>query len=170
MEGVPRYEVKLVPHNIYWKKEFKVIKNRIQNIIGDNIEEIQHVGSTSMDGICSKPILDIAVLVKEISAVDIKLFEEYGYEFCGNQSNNNHHILFVLRSENNLSLQHIHCFDNNDDDYYEMIKFRDIINGNRETALKYEMLKRELAIKYPKNRLAYTKGKAKFISKLITAK
>ncbi|WP_406542665.1 GrpB family protein [Clostridium ljungdahlii] len=39
---------------------------------GDNVNYIQHVGSTSISGIYAKPILDIAIVLKSFEDMNIE--------------------------------------------------------------------------------------------------
>lgn len=44
-------EVRIVPYDPQWKAEFEKIKAMIQSYIGEYVESIQHVGSTSVEGL-----------------------------------------------------------------------------------------------------------------------
>jgi len=72
----------------------------------------------------------------------------------------------VLRSEQGLSLQHIHCYDRNEKGFYQLVGFRDYLNQHLEEAKQYEMLKQKLAENYAENRAAYTKSKEEFIQSI----
>ena len=102
MEGVERYKVRLLPHSEEWKKEYEKTKDEIEKVLGDNIIDIQHVGSTSIKGICAKPILDVAVIIKTLEANHIESMKSLGYDFCGSRNETNTYFLFVLRGENEI--------------------------------------------------------------------
>ena len=40
------------------------------DIFGDFIMDIQHFGSTSIKGLCAKPVIDILIVVSDISQID----------------------------------------------------------------------------------------------------
>lgn len=169
MEGVERYKVRLLAHNEAWKLEYLQTRDEIQGIWGENILDIQHVGSTAIERICAKPILDIAIRLKSIDKMDIEGLEKQGYDFCGARNEKNTYYLFVLRGENQISLKHIHCYAPEEDEYFKLVKFRDYLNFNLDYAKQYERLKISLAEKYPDDRVAYTVGKEEFI-KMIYSK
>lgn len=50
--------------------------------------DIEHIGSTAINGICAKPILDVAVKLKSIKDMDIDAMKRLGYEYCGPQKGN----------------------------------------------------------------------------------
>ncbi len=166
MEGVARYQVRLLPHNVAWEEEFQQVKNWLERCWQQNVIDIQHVGSTAIKTICAKPILDIAVQLHSIHLMDIPALVQQGYEYRGLQGGNESHHLFVLRSEQGLSLQHIHCYDRNEKGFYQLVGFRDYLNQHLEEAKQYEMLKQKLAENYAENRAAYTKSKEEFIQSI----
>ena len=163
MEGVERYQVKLLPHNPAWEREFISVREELQAVWGDNILDIQHVGSTAILSICAKPILDVAVRLKSIHAMDVKRLQACRYDYCGAQHGKDGYHLFVLRGENQVSLRHIHCYDRKEKEFEQLVGFRDYLNGNEAAAMQYEALKIQLAAKYPYDREAYTRGKEQFI-------
>lgn len=93
MEGVPRREVKLLPHNPAWDAEFLQTKAQLTDCLQDNIIDIQHVGSTAIPAICAKPILDVAVKLESIHDMDIDALVSHGYDYRGAQGGNDHYHL-----------------------------------------------------------------------------
>jgi GrpB-like predicted nucleotidyltransferase (UPF0157 family) len=166
MEGVERYKVRLLPHSRLWDVEFLEVKNELQKICKDNILDIQHVGSTAISSICAKPILDVAIKLKSIKSMKIEQLKTLGYDYCGAQHGNENYHLFVLRGENQISLRHIHCYDQTEKEFDLLVGFRDYLNAHHVMAVQYEHLKKELADKFPDDRIAYTKGKAEFIQSI----
>ena len=116
MIGVERYKVALVPHDDNWAYEYQLTQNELKKILGDNIIEIHHVGSTAIKGIVSKPIIDIAVVVESIEAINFAGMESAGYEYYGECIDTGKH-LFVRRIDGNISTHHIGCYLKNNDDY-----------------------------------------------------
>ena len=163
MQGVERYKVRLLPHCEEWKDEFKEAKKQLKEIFGDNIIDIQHVGSTSINGIWAKPILDIAVVVKLFENMNVDGMKIAGYDYCGPQNKEKNRYLFVLRGEGEISLRHVHCYEPNSVDFYFTTQFRDFINENEEYAKEYNDLKISLWKQYSDDRLTYTNKKESFI-------
>lgn len=163
MEGVERYQVRLLPHNTVWDSEFMRVQEMLKTCWKDNILDIQHVGSTAIPSICAKPILDVAVRIKSLDILDKDALIQKGYDDCGLQNGKVTHRLFVLRGSQQISLQHIHCYDQIDDEFDQLVGFRDYLNTHIEVALAYQELKISLAKQYPYNRQAYTQQKAPFI-------
>ena len=64
-------KVVVLPYNVQWKDDFEKIKSEIINAIGDLSIGVEHVGSTSVEGMSAKPCIDIDVIIKDCSAFDI---------------------------------------------------------------------------------------------------
>lgn len=166
MEGVKRYQVRLLPHNPQWAREYEVARAQLREVWGGNLLDVQHVGSTAIQGICAKPILDIAVRLRDIGAMEPAALEGLGYDYCGPQHGCPTYHLFVLRGEGQISLRHIHCYDQNNGEFARLVGFRDYLNSHPQAAQAYEALKTRLAREFPDDRAAYTQGKAAFIQSI----
>lgn len=83
MIGLSRGIVKLAPYTDQWKDEFNKEKNLLSLVVGDYVLAIEHVGSTSIKGLDSKPIIDIAMGVKSLNVVNDfrELLESIGYNY-----------------------------------------------------------------------------------------
>lgn len=163
--------VVITEHDPSWHNEFLRVKERIHLIWRDNVLDIQHVGSTSISGICAKPILDIAVRLRDLSKMEIEEMERLGYEYMGARNTDSDRHLFILYSQNrgceNIALQHIHCYSPESENYWIQIGFRDYLNNHPIKAREYDSIKRQLAQRFPNDRYAYSAGKKAFIEDII---
>ena len=165
MIGVPKNEVILESHCEEWTAEFKKIKRRLENIHRENAVDIQHVGSTAIPGIVAKPLIDVALLLKRVTAASFDAMIQNGYIYYGEVAEGKY--LFILKGENALSLQHIHCYGKeNCALFYEQLRFRDFLCSHPEYAREYESLKLRLCGLYAKDRKRYTEGKQPFFDKI----
>lgn len=146
--------------------DFLQAKKAIIHIWPNNILVIHHVGSTAIPTIDAKPILDIAIVLQSFKQMNIQAMEQAGYDYRGTQNKEENHYLFVLRGANGQSLQHIHCFESNNQDYHYLISFRDYLISNPAKAKAYNHLKRQLVKQYATDRKAYTLAKADFIKSI----
>ena len=75
----------VLPYDEEWKQDFIDIKNEIMDAIGTFAIAIEHVGSTSVEGLAAKPIIDIDVVVKSGNVERaICALENIGYIHEGN--------------------------------------------------------------------------------------
>ena len=79
-------KVIVLPYDRAWKSAFEEIKKEIESVIGDLIIGIEHVGSTSVEGLSAKPVIDIDVVIKDYSVFDdvIDKLGSIGYFHEGN--------------------------------------------------------------------------------------
>lgn len=58
-------KVKLEKHDPEWKSIFEIEKKKLLKVLGTQGLKIEHIGSTSLPDICSKPVIDIMIGVHE---------------------------------------------------------------------------------------------------------
>ena len=77
--------VNVKEYNPDWKKLFEEEAELIRSILGDNCNAVHHIGSTAVEGLAAKPIIDIMPVVSDLAAVDeaAELFKNAGYEYMG---------------------------------------------------------------------------------------
>lgn len=67
MLGLKYGTVRLVEHDSRWAQAFLAERESIVAALGDLGGEVEHIGSTAVPGLPAKPILDIAVGIRESS-------------------------------------------------------------------------------------------------------
>ena len=170
MIGLKRGAVRLCEHEKEWEIEAQNTIFRLKAILGDVIEDIQHVGSTSIPSIKAKPIIDIAVAVDSFD--DILAFEKElkagGFHYRP-KANIEGQLLFASGSSyegtGDLQTHFIHVVLANSMEWINYINFRDYLNSTPSAAKAYENLKLSLAKEVPagNGREKYFKGKHDFI-------
>ncbi len=163
------FPIILSEHKSNWKTIFESEKEKINNIFNKNeIYKIEHIGSTAIPNIISKPTIDIILqITKNIDKKTIiKNLEKINYHFIAKPENPPPNMMFVKGyTDKGFKGQayHIHIrFKGDCDELY----FRDYLKENTEKAIEYENLKIKLAKKYKFNREKYTNGKTKFVKKI----
>jgi len=62
--------VQVLPYNPKWREWFTEIRNQIWPHVSDLALDIVHVGSTSIDGMGAKPIIDIDIVVPDMGDLE----------------------------------------------------------------------------------------------------
>ena len=150
-------------HN--WKKLFLKEENKLREIFNDIALTIEHVGSTSVEGLLAKPIIDILVGVKRIEDVN-KIVNKLRENYTIKNNNDVGEILLIKENDKETSCL-IHILEIGSERYKNMILFRDILINNPTIKKEYERLKIELKEKHLYNREMYTKSKHNFNEKVI---
>lgn len=163
--GLNRGEVALSPHREEWKILFELEKENIEEAIGDYVEDIQHVGSTSIPGMSAKPVLDIAVAVRDFdeARICIEPLGGIGYEYRGENGIPRRHFF----RKGSPRSHHIHMFEERSADWKEITLFRDFLRSSQGLADDYMRLKRDLSRRFPLDRQSYQAGKDEFIEAVI---
>lgn len=148
-----------------WKENFYNEKRKLENIFHNEGFTIEHVGSTAVDGLAAKPIIDIAIGVQSLD--DVKpYFSKLAQIYTIKENYDNNEILLIDENEKETNFL-IHVILINSIRYKNMIAFRDILNSNHTILKQYEDLKIELATKYSNDRKMYTKSKNDFIQDIL---
>lgn len=158
-------KIDVVAHDPAWAELFEVEAERIKQALGDNCLEIHHIGSTSIPGLCAKPVIDILPVVMNIQEVDkaTKAMESLGYEAKGENG-----IAFrrYFQKGKNFRTHNVHVYQKGDPEINRYLKFRDWMISHPSDAQCYGKLKQELAKKFPNDILKYCNGKDAFVASI----
>lgn len=168
MLGLEKGAIKLSPHREEWHELFAAEAQQLTIPAGKYALAIEHIGSTAICGIAAKPIIDIALAVREIADVEqiIQPFENLGYVYRGENGIHNRHY---FRKGSPRRTHHLHVVTYKSDLWRNHLLFRDYLRANPQIAVQYENLKREMAQTHRENREAYTEGKTEFIENVLKA-
>lgn len=158
-------------YNPIWKLEFEKARNFYENLLNEIDCQIEHVGSTSVEGLWAKPILDIDIIVNtdEESLKVIDKLSKVGYEHIGNlglegreafkyaENNQNitwmsHHLYVCLRGTKHLE---------------NHILLRKHLRENKKSIELYSQLKKDLAQKFSVDINSYIDGKTELITNFL---
>ena len=157
------FPIFLEEHNKDWPAWYVEESRRIQSFLPANqLYKMYHIGSTSIEGIWAKPIIDILLEIprsEDRESIKRELLE-HGYllmsESEGRMSFNKGYTLQGF-AERVFHL-HLRYYGDHDELY-----FRDYLQDHPAVAQDYEQLKLTLWKKYEYNRDAYTEAKTDFI-------
>ena len=170
MLGLKRGTVILVPHDPQWEQQARQIMELLWQVLGPAAEDIQHVGSTCVKCICAKPIVDIAVGMRDPDRVaDFKqALADRGVVFRGRDRDEDGGWLFVMGDfARDTRTCHVHVVAYEGKAWHNYIAFRDYLNQCERAAREYEQLKIALAEQFPNDRESYTRGKGELIARLL---
>lgn len=160
--------IEVVPYNENWPEQFAREAEKIKQALGDNLIEIDHIGSTSVPGLSAKPIIDIIVECKD-NKDSVRSFENIGYEYRG-EFNIPFRNYFCKKQEVRFNL---HVYEQDNPEIELNLKFRDYLRNNPEARDEYALLKSNLLkekTSFEKTNsifTGYNLGKDKFIRKIL---
>jgi GrpB-like predicted nucleotidyltransferase (UPF0157 family) len=110
MYGMRRDELRLLPHDPAWEKDFLAEKERITDHLRDPSARVEHVGSTSIPTVHAKPILDIAILCGDEGLEPlIRTPTGIGYQYRGQFDDEAGHY-YAVRDSGGTRLCQAHIF------------------------------------------------------------
>jgi GrpB-like predicted nucleotidyltransferase (UPF0157 family) len=157
----------VVNYNSDWPVEYELEKQRLLDVIGSDAIDIEHIGSTSVPGLAAKPIIDIAVSLRDFPprAGVIDALEKCDYVYRGESGVPGRHFFYKGMPRTH----HLHLVARNSEVRDKQLLFRDFLRTHPESARKYEKLKHVLAVQYKHDREAYVDAKAPLIEELMAA-
>ena len=160
-------KVVVLPYDRTWKSDFEEIKREIEGAIGDLMIGIEHVGSTSVEGMSAKPIIDIDVIIQDYAAFDavVRRLEAIGYVHEGNLGIKDREA-FKYANKPHLRQHHLYVCPQQSEELYRHITFRDFLAKNPEAVKKYSAVKEKAAQLFPDNIEKYIAYKSPCIEEL----
>ena len=142
--------VVVVPYQEAWKTAFEKIKNEIEAEIGDLVLGIEHVGSTSVEGMSAKPCIDMDVIIKDYSVFDeiVGKLGAIGYIHEGDLGIRNREA-FKYTNKPHLMKHHLYVCPQDSEELHRHIAFRDFLRKNPEAVKEYNMVKEKAAALFP---------------------
>lgn len=156
-------KVMVVPYTDEWRTLFLREAADISDFLKIDVKQVHHIGSTAINTIKAKPIIDILVEVSEIDYIDSVDFSELGYRALG--ENGIKERRFFIKG-GNIRTHHLHIFEIGNDEVSRHLQFRDYLINHPSKALEYSYLKEKLAEKFPNDIESYIKGKDAFIKSI----
>ena len=155
--------ITVVSYDPVWNLKFKDEKQKIEAILKNDCFGVFHIGSTSVKNLDAKPIIDILVVVRDLSLVDAKQteFENLGYEYLGEFGIKGRRY---LRKGGDERTHQIHVFKHDNlDEIIRHLAFRDYLRTHKDVCTEYAKLKKDLADKFPYDINGYCDGQDNFV-------
>lgn len=165
MTGLKRGTVSLSPHDPSWARQAGETIEVLWEIFGDGAEDIQHIGSTAIEGIQAKPIIDIAVGVGSMEGLPLERLTERGFQERHNRFSSN--LLYVLETEDKIRTHQVHILPYDSLQWHNYVDLRDYMNEFPERAREYEALKLRLVRECNNVQTAYTDGKHDYMERTL---
>lgn len=120
----------LQEYQAIWPTLFKREKQRIQEALNSEAIMIEHIGSTSIKGLCAKPIIDILLVVHDAGKEDsyVPALSKKGYVLKIKEPEFENHHMFK-GPDTNINL---HVFSQGSKEIDKYLLFRDYLNTHFE--------------------------------------
>ena len=134
----------VVSYSEQWKTDFETIKQYLLTAIKDIVISIEHIGSTSVEGLSAKPIIDIDIVIKDYYVFDtiVKKLASLGYIHEGNLGIKDREA-FDYKGNVDLPKHHLYVCPEFSLELHRHITFRDYLRNNSDAVQKYSKVKEE---------------------------
>jgi GrpB-like predicted nucleotidyltransferase (UPF0157 family) len=139
--GPPAPEtIEIVAYNPEWPRRYQALSARVRAALGDAVLDIEHVGSTSVEGLAAKDVIDIDLTVADPRNEDdyVPALERLGYVLTVREpSFHEHRCLRFAEPRVNL-----HVFGPDCPEVIRHRMFRDWLRAHPGDRVRYEDAKR----------------------------
>ena len=157
--------ITLEAYNPDWPVLFQREALRIRSSLGNKALQIHHVGSTSVPGLCAKPVIDILLVVADSSDEPsyVPDLESVDYVLRIREPDWFEHRLFKSRDDG----VNLHVFSENTSEIERMLGFRDRLRSHEGDRRRYGQVKRELSRRTWRYVQHYADAKTTVIEEII---
>jgi GrpB-like predicted nucleotidyltransferase (UPF0157 family) len=155
----------VVPYDEKWPERFDLIKAVLDGALSRAIS-IEHIGSTSIPGMCAKPVIDVDVVIRD--GKDLPLTTEelsgIGYIHAGDQGIPGREVFkrsmqFRVKHLDEIK-HHLYVCMVDSSEYSRHIMFRNYLRKHADKRDEYNRIKQEILHKYGEdNREGYVFAK-----------
>lgn len=157
--------ITLLEYDSRWPELYAREANRIRTVLGNKALQVEHVGSTSVPGMCAKPIIDMLLVVSDSANEPsyIPDLEAAGYTLRIREPEWFEHRLFK-GPDIDINL---HVFSAGTPEIERMLRFRDLLRSNETDRENYAQFKRSLAKNKWKHVQHYADAKTAIVREIM---
>lgn len=162
--------VVVLPYDQVWKDDFEAIRQELETALGNLILGIDHVGSTSVEGLSAKPCIDLDVVIEDYTVFDavVEKLATIGYIHEGNLGILDREA-FRYEDKPHLKTHHLYVCPRYSEELRRHITFRDYLRRNPEAVKQYSLVKEAAAKQFPNDIDQYMACKSPCIEQLYIA-
>ena len=159
--GVEKRDLVIAEYDPSWADAFSEHEQRIRAALGEAAQQVEHIGSTSVPGLAAKPIIDILVVVDDITAEEDYLPQLLDTGYVLRVREPGHRLVRTPELD-----VHVHILETGDvaaDDY---LLLRDRLRTDQGDRELYERTKRDLVAQDWPDMNAYSDAKGQVIAEI----
>ena len=160
-------KVLLAPYSLSWPHDFEIESVALQRYISIPIK-IEHIGSTSVVGLCAKPIVDILIGVAYESQLDMPIpeIQDLGYQYLPQYEDQMPFRRYFFKEISGIRTHQIHMVAYKSTFWVRHLQFRDYLRHHPTIRDEYAILKRQLAGRDWASTNDYADAKTDFIRRI----
>lgn len=159
-------DVIIEPYSKEWPVMFELLRNQIVNQLGALIIRIDHIGSTAIVGLASKPIIDIQMSVRDLNHIEAVKSGLFILGFHYRQDNSDLTKKY-FRETQGMRRTHIHVRESGSWSEQFNLLFRDYLREHEAERNEYAQVKYDLANQFRDQRERYIEGKTEIVWRIM---
>jgi GrpB-like predicted nucleotidyltransferase (UPF0157 family) len=169
-------KIAVLDYDPEWAVQFNELKQIVEVQLSGLILGIEHVGSTAVVGLAAKPIIDIDIIIDDVSHLNkiIPKLADLGYVFRGDLGIQDRYAFSattdcvpITPSGRKWLRHHLYCCILGSPSLENHLILRDALRNNPALVKEYALLKKQLADLHPYDMDAYIEGKSSFIGQIL---
>ena len=160
--GIEKRDIVLVEHTATWADVFATHRSRVAAAVGLASRGIEHIGSTSVPGLAAKPIVDVLLLVDDITAESKYLDPLTRSGYVVRVREPGHRMLRTPELD-----VHLHVFEPGTPAAEDLLLLREHLRRHEADRDLYERTKRDLAGRDWPDMNAYANAKSEVIAHIL---
>ena len=159
-------DIVVLPYQKEWKEDFQAIARELQIALGELALSIEHVGSTSVEGLAAKPIIDIDVVIARESFSQVKKsLAAISYSHEGNLGIEDREA-FSYSGKDHLRTHHLYVCPSDSKELQRHLAFRNYLRQHPERVSAYGAVKLKAAQLFPNDIDRYMEYKSSIIAEM----
>lgn len=155
----------LVAADPAWRERFVQVRDRIRDAAGERLLGVYHVGSTAVEELPAKPVVDVVAVFEEYDAARevADALVAAGYD----RQRDDPDWLVCSRTDADEESVVVHLQPRTAETWREQLIFREFLRDDPEARAEYEEAKRAAVAEHPDDVGAYTAAKNETIRSLV---
>ena len=152
----------IVDYDNEWPVRFEELALRVKNALGNGALSIEHIGSTAVPGLAAKPIVDMLLVVHDVTdeGAYVTLLEQEGFVLRVREPR--HRMLRTIEKDN-----HIHVFEPESQEIRDYLDLRDWLRINEADRDLYASAKKKLAQQRWSDMNYYADAKSSVVQQIL---
>jgi GrpB-like predicted nucleotidyltransferase (UPF0157 family) len=162
-------EIEVADYDARWPELFAEQRPEVEDRLGPWLcGPVEHIGSTSVPGLRSKPIIDMLAPVGSLADAQaaVLVLGQAGWLYWPDDPCRRYRLWF-LRPSPQARTHHLQVVEGGHPQAVALLAFRDALRADGGLRDEYARLKERLAEEHPANRNAYTNAKADFVARVL---
>jgi GrpB-like predicted nucleotidyltransferase (UPF0157 family) len=156
----------VVDYSNEWPKQYEREQDLLQATLGDVLESVHHIGSTSVPGLAAKPVIDILLEVQSLDRLDAlnSAMESIGYTPKGEFGIPGRRYFPKGGDERT---HHVHAFASGDPLIAKYLAFRDYLRAHPAAVAEYAAVKMAASAAHQTDPEGYVAFKHGFVEQMV---